>query len=312
MGDTKIQWTGKTWNPIRARNKETGKVGWFCEHVSDGCRNCYAQKMNINTYFGNGIDYKPASFDNVELFLDEKILEQPLHWRKPTRVFPCSMTDAFARFVPDEWLDRMMTVAALANQHTFQFLTKRADRAKVYMTRLSKSINPLENAARAMGYTFKFRSPLNGKELSLLPWPIPNVWLGVSVEDQESAHERISLLLDTPAAKHWVSAEPLLSPLNLCGMGGCCGYREHNLDWMVIGGESGPNARPFDIQWARGIIVQLREADNKVAVFVKQLGANVTGPHKDGANLTTLRFSDKKGGDMNEWPEDLRVREFPV
>src|ERR1051325_7341422 len=142
MGDTNIEWTrnadgtaGKTWNPIRARNVPTGKVGWFCEHVSEGCRNCYAERMNRNTYFGNGLDYKPAVLDQVELYLDEKILEQPLHWRNPTNVFPCSMTDLFGRWVKDEWLDAIFSVMYRADRHTFQTLTKRADRQLDYVSR---------------------------------------------------------------------------------------------------------------------------------------------------------------------------------
>lgn len=359
MGDTKIQWTGKTWNPIRARNKATGKVGWFCEHVSEGCRNCYAEKMNVNTYFGNGLNYKPASLDQVELFLDDTILQQPLHWRKATKVFPCSMTDAFGRFVTDEWLDRMMAVAALAKQHTFQFLTKRADRAQAYMLRLSRSIEPLQQAARSMGYSFKFTSPLNGKELSLLPWPIPNVWLGVSVEDQKTADERIPLLLQTPAAVRWISAEPLLGPINLSGdyltaILGKYPFKHYSgprtsvarmLDWVVVGGESGPKARGLDLSWARSVVRQCAAAS--IPVFVKQLGAhpferkpaegpqgvraalaNIEKPHpqrlwfRDGWTLISkgevsewikaIKLTDKKGGDINEWPVDLQVREFPT
>lgn len=275
MGDTSIQWTGKTWNPIRARNRKTGKVGWFCEHVSEGCRNCYAERMNRNTYFGNGLDYKPQSLDQVELFLDEEILRQSLRWRKPTMVFPCSMTDIFGRFVKDEWIVKMFSVMAQSSQHTFQVLTKRAER----MHEVSENIP------------------------GLIDWP--NVWLGVSVENQKTAAERISILLDTRAAKHWVSAEPLLEPLHLCGIGGCCSYREYELDWMVIGGESGPNARPFHLEWARDIIAQLGEADIPVAPFVKQLGSN---PVEDGM---PINLKDKKGGNPSEWPEDLRVREFP-
>lgn len=276
MGDSNIQWTGKTWNPIRARNRATGKVGWFCEHVSEGCRNCYAEKMNQNTYFGNGLPYKTSSLDDLELFLDEKILEQPLHWRKSTKVFPCSMTDLFGRFVPDEWLVKIFGVMAQATRHTFQVLTKRAER----MYEVSENIP------------------------GLIDWP--NVWLGVSVEDQNTAYDRISDLLSTPAGKHWVSAEPLLGPLHLCGLGGCCGFREHDLDWMVIGGESGPSARPFHLEWARDIIAQLGDADTPVAPFVKQLGSN---PFESDVPVI---LKDKKGGDMNEWPKDLRVREFPT
>lgn len=274
MGDTKIQWAGKTWNPIRARRISDGKVGWFCEHVSEGCRNCYAEKMNVNTYFGNGLPYKSQVLPQVELFLDEKILKQPLSWREPTKVFPCSMTDLFGKFVDQDWITRIFNVMLDAPRHTFQVLTKRSDRMQ----------NFSERRARNMKIA-------------------PNVWLGVSVEDQDTAYERITQLLETPAAKHWVSAEPLLGPLHLCGLGGCCSFHTYNLDWMVIGGESGPNARPFDPVWAQDIIRQLyHEADYPVAVFMKQFGS---------VWANSVGSKDKKGGDINEWPNDLQIREFP-
>lgn len=250
MGNTKIEWTGKTWNPIRARNKATGELGWYCEHISEGCRNCYAEKMNVNTYFGNGLPYKRAWLDDLDLFLDKKILEQPLRWRKPTKIFPCSMTDLFGRFVKDEWLDKIHHVMWRASQHTFQLLTKRADRMRDYM-----------------------RSPNTPNQK-----PLPNVWLGVSVEDQKTADERIPLLLETPAAVRWISAEPLLGPINL--FNAACGYDKQGyrkplltntwLDWVVVGGESGPKARPMHPDWARSLRDQCVSAG--VPFFFKQWG----------------------------------------
>jgi protein gp37 len=265
MGDTKIEWTGKTWNPIRARNKATGKIGWFCERVSEGCRNCYAEKMNRNTYFGNGLDYKPAALDQVELFLDEKILEQPLHWRKPTKVFPCSMTDLFGRWVKDEWIDKIHHVMWRASQHTFQILTKRPDRMLAYMN------NPNTPGLK----------------------PLSNVWLGVSAEDQKTADERIPLLLQTPAAVRWISAEPLLGPIDLTHLCGSTlnaldgidlesigdirdtgvlgkGQPERGIDWVVVGGESGPKSRPMHPDWARSLRERCVAAG--IPFFFKQHG----------------------------------------
>src|SRR6185295_1326030 len=113
---TKIEWTDATWNPIRARNTKTGKTGWFCTHVSEGCANCYAERINVKpgATGGTGLPYKPGHLANgdVELFLDENTLTQPLRWRAPRMVFVCSMTDLFADFVPDEWLDRIFAVMA--------------------------------------------------------------------------------------------------------------------------------------------------------------------------------------------------------
>ncbi|MEK9751770.1 MAG: DUF5131 family protein [Rhodospirillaceae bacterium] len=109
MGDrSRIEWTDASWTPIRARNRATGKVGWHCEHVSEGCRNCYAERWNRP--YGTGLPYKPGHRADVELFLDEQLLTQPLRWRRPRRVFVCSMTDLFADFVPDEWIDRVFAV----------------------------------------------------------------------------------------------------------------------------------------------------------------------------------------------------------
>ena len=311
MGDTKIQWTGKTWNPIRARNKETGEVGWFCEHVSHGCDHCYADTMNQNTYFGNGLPYKASSLSQLELFLDEKILEAPLRWRKPQKIFPCSMTDLFGRFVKDEWIDRIAHVMWKAEYHTFQTLTKRADRQLDYM-----------------------RSP-NLPDLK----PIPNWWLGVSCENQETADERIPVLLNTPAAKRWISAEPLLGEIDFdrpqpegLVINWLRGHRGVDpplpgLDWVVVGGESGKGARSLNLAWIKSIVEQCQR--HEVPVFVKQLGyrpwwdGHSTKPPADhvylehgvimhgkvGWQLDLMK--DRKGGLIEEWPIDLQIREFP-
>src|SRR5689334_349458 len=147
MGDKSgIEWLigkdgkkGSTWNPIRARftNPQTGEVriGWHCEHASEGCRFCYAEKINQGFFqLGTQQPYTRPARENVEIFLDEDTLRQPLHWRKPRRIFPCSMTDAFADFVPDQWLNKMFAIAALCPQHTFLFLTKRTARARKYFS----------------------------------------------------------------------------------------------------------------------------------------------------------------------------------
>jgi len=280
MGDTKIQWTDRTWNPLRARNKATGEVGWFCEHVSHGCDNCYAEKMNVNTYFGNGLEYKASVLPQLELFLDEKMLDQPLHWRKGKKIFVCSMTDLFGRFVKDEWIEQMFSVMAKAAQHTFQVLTKRPERMR-------------EISERVPG---------------LIDWP--NVWLGVSVEDQKTADERIPLLLETPATVRWISAEPLLDAVDLSAFMGVTsnitGEREQQysmIDWVVVGGESGAGARPMRLAWAESIIRRCESAG--VPVFMKQLGTIWAQENK---------AKSFKGGDASEWPYQhiLNKRQYPV
>lgn len=142
-------------------------------------------------------------------------------------------------------------------------------------------------------------------------WPLPNVWLGVSVEDQATADERIPLLLRTPAAVRFVSYEPALGPVNLLRYMSVPLAEIDNpgamLDWVIVGGESGPGARPFDIQWARNTVAQCKAAG--VACFVKQVGSV---PMERGERWRyEPKLKDRKGGDWEEWPEDLRVREFP-
>ena len=314
-----IAWTEETLNPIRARHRATGKVGWYCQRVSEGCKHCYAATMN--EWRGNGVDYTVPALKEVELVLDEKILTAPLRWRRPRRVFLCSMTDLFADFVPDAWIDRIFAVMALCPQHRFQVLTKRPERMFAYL-----SAPDVERRV----WTAARLDPDTHDDL----WPLPSVWLGVSVEDQSTGDARIPLLLQTPAAVRWVSYEPALGPVNFTSVGGwrpLAHAEQHlGLDWLVIGGESGPSARPFDLAWARRAIAQCRAAG--IPVFCKQLGAfpvySEDGPGEPfgpgieadepivlmpvGTMYHRLKLKDRKGADWNEWWfEDLRVREWP-
>jgi protein gp37 len=257
---TAIEWTDATWNPIRARNLKTGKVGWFCTHVTEGCANCYAEDWNMR--LGTGLPYKPGHMKDIEIFLDEKTLGMPLRWTRPRKIFPCSMTDMFADFVKDEWIRRMVMVMADARQHTFQPLTKRPGRALA--------------------------------AFSQLPAP-QNVWLGVSVEDQAAADERIPILQATRAAKRWLSCEPLLGPINLAPFGHVGNDRiVHDIDWVVAGGESGPRARPINPDWARSLRDQCALAG--VPYLFKQWGEFVpTTEFRDGQPFMT-RVGKKRAG----------------
>lgn len=336
---SKIEWTGKTWNPIRARNRETGKVGWHCEKVSPACANCYAETMNVQGgnnpgRFGTGIRYAVDQTSKIEFFLDEKTLMAPLHWKKPTSIFPCSMTDLYGSWVPDEWLDQIYAVIAITEQHTYQILTKRPERRREYM----KDSAPLRNGRVCHQFGELMRRSKMGSAI-WTGWPLPNVWEGISVGNQEEADKMIPILLDTPAAVRWVSYEPALAGVDFtsyltasCDMGHahsakwrgtscvtCDGIISGGLDWLVVGGESGPGARPFNVQWARDVIAQCKASG--VPCFVKQFGS---APHCDKARISHRgdplpstdgfwRFlNDRKGGDMSEWPEDLRVREYPA
>lgn len=283
MQASTIEWTDATWNPV------TG-----CTKVSPGCKNCYAEAIAKRFWKGR-------KFTDVRCHPER--LGQPLKWRNPRRVFVNSMSDLFHEEVPSYFVDDVVSVMKRAEQHVFQILTKRPSRMIEYFD----STN-----ARTDG------------------WPLPNVWLGVSIEDQEHANERIPLLFRTPAAVRFVSCEPLLGPINLegiCSTPTCFNalrpgyYVPEKLDWVIVGGESGPDARPCNVAWIRQIVEQCGVAE--VPVFVKQLGSRpvapfVTDPFDDddgGVSVMSgclpVKLRASMGADPAEWPEDLRVREFP-
>jgi protein gp37 len=212
---TSIEWTqrpgtkGETWNPLRAEHRETGQKGWHCEHVSEGCRNCYAEGMN--SWRGTGLDYLPTHRQEggpVRVFLDERALALPLRWKAPRTIFVCSMTDLYGAWHSNADIDRVFGVMALSPQHTFIVLTKRPERMREYLTdadgkaRVGAIAGFGASAARIPGR--RDHAP------GVMEWPLPNVWLGVSVENQPTANERVPLLLDTPAAVRLVSYEPAL------------------------------------------------------------------------------------------------------
>jgi protein gp37 len=263
---SKIEWTDATWNPV------TG-----CSKVSEGCRNCYAMKFAERWrgipghYFENGFD--------ITLRPDK--LDEPLRWRRPRRIFVNSMSDLFHDQVPVTFIHEVFKVMAEANWHTFQILTKRPAR----MAEVMQTLRPLFE-----GMVF------NGSKVE---WPLPNVWLGVSVENQKSADERIPLLLQTPAAVRFLSCEPLLGPVDptriapmdsenregaIAGdalAGGLWEKKGHAerwhqiqkgpaIDWVIVGGESGPGARPVHPEWVRSLRDQCQAAG--VPFFFKQWG----------------------------------------
>ena len=325
MSATKIEWTDVTWNPTRG-----------CSRVSEGCRNCYAERIAARfsgpreAYEGfaavreggrHGQSGRTRTgirghWTGKVALIPEK-LEEPLHWRKPRRVFVNSMSDLFHEGLPDVAVVKIFTVMEACPQHTFQILTKRPER----MQRLLSHPH-FQAYMRKLGYDWL--GPKSYQERG--PHWRSNVWLGVSVENQATADERIPLLLQTPAAVRFVSYEPALGPVDFTKIGKWrredlsalqeqVGYVERpRLDWIIVGGESGPGARRFDVDWARSIIRQCRDAG--VACFVKQLGSNPTTNHRtrpaaEPAYWTSI-LHNSKGGDPAEWPEDLRVREFPA
>jgi protein gp37 len=266
-----IEWTDATWTPIRARLlSEPARVGWHCEHVSEGCRHCYAEGMNKR--LGTGLDFKPGHRRDIEMFLDEKMLVAPLRWRKGRRVFVCSVTDLFADFVTDAMLDAMFAVMARCSQHLFQVLTKRSERLRTYFADLPRRQHDLGCDSG----------------LDFVDFPLPNVSLGVSVEDQRAADARIPDLLATPAAVRFLSCEPLLGAVDLAsidvdgwhevlplgaawlGRDGADEVDQPKIDWVICGGESGRGARPMHPGWARTLRDQCAAAG--VPFFFKQWG----------------------------------------
>ena len=236
---TKIEWTDATWNPI------TG-----CSIVSEGCTNCYAMRLaggRMQHHWSRvGLTKSTARGPiwNGRVKFNEEWRDQPLRWRRPRRIFVCAHGDLFHNDVPDAWIDRVFTVMAMAPHHQFQVLTKRAARMREYMT-----------------------TGFHRSSLHLKGWPLPNVWLGVSAENQAMWDERTSFLLRTPATLKFVSVEPLLGPIDTRGS---LKYGQNRIDWIIVGGESGPRARPMNPAWARTIRNQC--LDLKVPFFFKQWG----------------------------------------
>ena len=344
--NTSIEWTatvhpdgsvtkGRTWNPVRG-----------CSIVSPGCINCYAMKQ-AHRFSGKGRAYEGLTKQTSagpqwtgKVRTVESALLDPLKWRKPQRVFVNSMSDLFHEGVPDAFVDRVFAAMSLAKRHTFQILTKRPERMREYFA--CQDAHGFSRESNINGAIWSTLGTPRGSKIHhggdwRCKWPLPNVWLGVSAENQQAADERIPLLLETPAAVKFVSLEPLIGPIDIRwgtpggrfkqylpapGPPGHPRDRFHWLNWIIVGGESGPGARPCDVAWIRSIVEQCQSAS--VPVFVKQLGARPT----DGWNAEAIvvdvealrskrgapnsfTLQNRKGGDPSEWPADLRVRQFP-
>jgi protein gp37 len=321
-------------------------------------------------------------------------LEEPLRWRNPCRIFVDSMSELFYEEFTNEQIAAVFGVMAACPQHTFQVLTKRPARAVEWFRWMAQQQlecdmpwTPIMRAASthlpdAVAVRLQEDGIARDGVPSLEPWPLPNVWIGTSVEDQQRADERLPHLLRIPAAVRFISYEPALeavdyhidpdATMNRFGLLSCptcrgwgvirlrqapdvhgneperycsaCDSLGTGIHWVIVGGESGHGARPFDIAWARNAVRQCKAAG--VPVFVKQLGAqpgeyiemapqtlsvhgadrdgdykcmqgtgtvpaSVRSVRHDGKTYATYSMRDKKGGDPSEWPEDLRIREFP-
>lgn len=291
---TSIEWTEQTWNPT------TG-----CDRISPGCDNCYALTMAKRLKGMGQAKYQTdgdprTSGPGFALTTHADTLTEPLRWKKPRKVFVNSMSDLFHARVPREFLARVFAVMAATPQHTYQILTKRPERAARILTDLCTCGNgcvPGTHFRSEMEWAATPHSPtyVPGLESGIYHrsgWPLPNVWLGTSIESDDYAR-RADALRQAPAAVRFISAEPLLGPLPTLDVTG--------IDWVIFGGESGPGARPLELDWIRDAIGQCQAAG--AAPFVKQLGS--VWARANGA-------SDGKGGKPADWPTDLRVREYPA
>jgi protein gp37 len=322
---TRIEWTEETWNPT---------VG--CSKVSPGCKSCYAIREARRAAYNPKLAHiyqdvvtpkgEPLNWTGKVNMIEQR-LDLPRRWKTPRTVFVDSMSDLFHESVPDEVIDQVFAVMALCPQHTFQVLTKRAERMYRYF-----------EDGEWYFRTLRCQPKLLSKSHTGIP--ANHIWLGVSCEDQQRADERIPWLLKTPAAVRFLSLEPLLGPVDLslaciyCRANGdheCDGSdscRGKPLDWVILGGESGPGARPCNVQWIRDVVRQCREA--RVPCFVKQAGAKPVipdaypfggdwpegvrfGGSRDGVpdGCERVFLASKMGADPSEWPADLRVRKMP-
>lgn len=301
MGKTKIAWADYTFN------------GWVgCTKVSPGCQHCYAEsydkrvggvpKSGGQLRWGVGAPRTKTS---------EAYWRQPLRWAKEAtaagvrpRVFCSSLADWLDPEVPDSWRLELLDLIARTPELDWLLLSKRPEQ---WRGALGRAIDVWPTTPGGAAGEVLAQAWLDGK-------PPRNVWLGVTVEDQFRADVRIPLLLETPAAVRFLSCEPLLEPVDLSafmggpyvGLPGDVVHDHYNagIDWSIIGGESGPKARPFNIAWARDLVRQGRAGGAQV--FVKQLGANFFMSPR-----VRVPLKARAGEDPAEWPEDLRVREFP-
>jgi protein gp37 len=278
MGDkTGITWTDSTWNPV------TG-----CAPVSAGCDNCYAARYAkrgmgdfapVRNAIPGGSAILGRSFSEVKTHPDRLVI--PIHWKKPRKIFVCSMGDLFHESVPEEFINGVFAVMALCPQHTFQVLTKRVGRMHAYMC----NPRPLLIHDTIMIGMQRFAHRFE--------WPLPNVWLGVTAENQNAWSHRVPLFAQIGAAVKFVSCEPLLGPI-FCG-----DPRSHAVDWIICGGESGPHARPMHPDWVRSLRDQCKLA--RIPFHFKQWG-EYCAPSQMPAE--TYRAWDYHHGTENCWNKD--------
>lgn len=284
MGDkTKIEWTDATWNWLRG-----------CTRASSGCINCYAERISAN-HSGPGEPYSPVIRDgkwtNTVITVDHK-MDEPLKWERPRMIFVNSMSDTFHPTVEDLTLTLAFNVMRKAQHHAFQVLTKRPERMATFM-----------------------RDVYPGRvDLSKTVWPPPNIWLGTSVENQAAVAHRTTHLMNTPGRVRFLSVEPLLGSVRLALRMDPYGYNvtgakslwcdeDGTIDWVIVGAESGPGARPMELDWVRAIRDQCVEIG--VPFFFKQLV-------DDGKKQVLPELDGKVWNQMPEWKPETKQPELPL
>lgn len=349
MHRTPIQWTEFANNPIEARPRGSGpevRSGHYCEKIGPDCLNCYASTMQPR--FGLPQFQHQRGENMPDLFLNPKKLQAVLDRKKPTKIFWCDMTDLFGWWVPFEWIAACFGIMAATPQHTHQLLTKRTARALEFfnwMDREDPDGGGFPMHVQVLERNLKAAAGIEAKGPGI-DWPLPNVHLGMSAGNQKMFDERWPFLRECPAAVRWVSAEPLIGALDMRGpleidreIGKARWVRsgwKPEIDWVVPGGESGRRARQARVEHVEFVVEQCQAAG--VPVFTKQLGSNVVvasdrlldgfGQYRPdgkmyqveslgqieprGDELHRIRLQDSHGGRPQEWPERLRVREFPI
>ncbi len=322
---TKIEWThfegfgGETWNP---------SVG--CDQISAGCGHCYAKALHDKrhkAYMEGSWDNAPSQYRRLfeEVTFIPGRVGKPLHWTAPRAVFVNSVSDIFHEGISFEEIAAIFAVMGACPRHIFILLTKRHERMARFYETLAEQEHPYVTLVDCAWEHLvgkerdTVQAALASKERT--PWPFPNVIVGVSVENQETANVRVPAVLKVPAAVRLVSYEPALAGVSFgeetpegwyswldgsvqMGCGTLDAPEGHpTIDWLICGGESGSGARPFEISWAHDAICQCRNAETKV--FLKQVGA---APYDRGRRM---KLTSPKGDDPSEWAKELRVREFP-
>jgi Bacteriophage protein gp37 len=311
MGKTKIEWTDRTWNPV---------IG--CQKNSPECDNCYAAELAQSARMQQFPQYQEVKNWDKAVFVRNQLIK-PLTWKEPSMIF-LSMGDLFFHTIADEEIDEIFAIVALTQRHTYQFLTKFPIRAEKYFSNCRNRLRmKIVDVGRAIGIAPEIYEVWETFDFDDI---LPNLWLGTSTGLQNSLDNKVPWLLKTRATLKFLSCEPLLEPLNLRKYLGLCSgcqscqftgnhqLSKSGISWVIVGGESGSKARPCNLDWIRSIVNQCRQAN--VPVFVKQLGAIPieSTPYIDGVaqNHFQLNLKDRKGGDISEFPEDLRIRQFPV